>query len=406
MKKIICFVLITVFVLISLCGCDMFQKVESVPYAEQTDENSTFSDDLYIRMPKDENYIFSPVSIKMSLAMAANGAQGETKEEILEALGIKDIDAYNDTVKWLMTQYNDSEVLKLDVSNSAWINTDSTDQRFSSAYKNKLEDVFNATVGKVTNKNAAKKINGWAKDKTNGKIPSVIEENNTDFWALLANAVYFRGRWADEFSKKATKDDYFTDRKGKKHTIPFMNRSGWMNYTDENGVKIIEIPYLNREDKLDNKTGEFAGRERLENIDVSMYVMMSDNSFLPEKSLKEANFSSVYADLSLPKFDIEYSTGLEKILKDIGVKKAFTDVAEFGDMFNEGNMFISDILHKTYITVDEEGTEAAAVTALFLAGSSMPSEPLEVKFDKPFTFVVWDNINKEALFIGEYAFVK
>ncbi len=319
MKKTISIILITVFVLISLCGCDMFQKVESVPYAEQTDENSTFSDDLYTRMPKDENYIFSPVSIKMALAMAANGAQGETKEEILAALGTQDLVAYNDRVKWLMTQYNNSEVLKLNVSNSAWINTDNTDQRFSSAYKNKLEDVFNATVGKVTNKNAAKKINSWAKDKTNGKIPAVIEENNTDFWALLANAVYFRGRWADEFSKKATKNDYFTDRNGKKHTIPFMNRSGWMNYTDENGVKIIEIPYLNREDKLDNKTGEFAGRERLENIDVSMYVMMSDNSFLPEKSLKEANFSSVYADLSLPKFDIEYAIGLEKALKGIGV---------------------------------------------------------------------------------------
>jgi len=369
-----------------------------------SDTPVSFADKLNAYMPKDKNYMFSPISVKTALAMAANGASGETRDEILDALEIDDLDNYNNEIKKLIEKYAASDLLKLSVSNSIWINKDNTSQNFSDKYKSSVKDIFGASAGTVTNYTALSEINGWVSKNTNGKIPTIISENNKDFWTMLVNAVYFKGRWMKEFNKNETKSDVFIDRNNNKNMIDFMNRTTWMQYAGNNGVQIVELPYQTREDKF-NENGEYIETNDL-NMDISMFVMMSDNKFNPESVLDSAQMSSKYVALSMPKFNIEYSSKINNILKNIGIKKAFDTDAEFNKMFDSGNMWITDTIHKTYIKVDEEGTEAAAVTALGMAGASLPPEPIEVKFNKPFTFVIRDNSSGEILFMGEYAFAE
>lgn len=365
----------------------------------------SFADNMNAQMPKDKNYMFSPLSIKMALAMAANGAQRETQREILNAIGVFDLTLYNKSIKTLIDTYSQSELLKLNVANSIWINKDKTDQRFATNYQNHVANIFNATSGIVDNNNATKEINGWVNEKTNGKIPTIISEDNKDFWAMLVNAVYFKGRWQSEFSKGATKEDIFTDRNGKENTIDFMNKRNWMQVSNKNDVIVVELPYLTREDVI-SEDGEYIETKKLEGVDISMYLMMSDDDFNPELNLNQAQFDSTYVELSVPKFKVEYSADIMPLLQNLGINKAFLPEAEFQNMFDEGNMWIDSAIHKTYINVDEEGTEAAAVTALGMAGSALPPEPIELKYNKPFTFVIKDNANGEILFMGEYAFAK
>lgn len=384
----------TVSVLVRLCK-----------YAETCDSyTESFSGRLDNMMPDNENYVISPFSIKLALLMAANGADGETRQEICQTIGVDKLEEYNLKINELISKYSESELLKLDVSNSIWINTDKTEQEFSQEYKSKVQEIFFAEADTVTDNTAEDKINGWVKEKTKGKISKIINEENTDFWAMLINAVYFKGRWVKEFSKELTKPDIFTDKNGTENRIDFMNKLGWMSYGNMDGVEIVELPYLTRQDIFD-EDGNYVETKRLEDVDISMYFIMSDNEPEVEKAISSIEMTPTYIQLSLPKFKVEYSKNLADDLKGMGINKAFTpDVAEFSKMFTKNTMWITSLIHKTYINVDEEGTEAAAVTAVGMAGSSLPPEPIEVKFNKPFSFVIRDNSNDEILFMGRYAF--
>lgn len=368
-------------------------------------DTMSFADKLNIQMPTDQNYMFSPLSIKMALMMAANGATGETREEILKALCVSELEDYNKNIEQMLDKYSESEILTLNVSNSIWLNSDKTSQCFSKDYVDTLSKIFDATADVVTDKTAMSKINGWVNDKTEGKIPAIITEDNKEFWAMLVNAVYFKGRWQNEFHKNATKKDVFTSNDGTESEIDFMNRRAWMNYANTDGVLIVALPYLTRQDVFD-ENGEHVETKKLDGVNISMYLMMSDKPFSPEEILNKTEIDTAYISLSVPKFDIEYNTGLNELLNTIGINKAFQESAEFEKMFDHGNMWIDKGVHKTYIKVDEEGTEAAAVTAMGMAGSSLPPEPIELKFNKPFTFVIKDDANSEILFVGKYAFVK
>jgi len=372
-------------------------------------ENSleeSFGDMLLKELPDDKNRMISPFSIKLALLMAANGADGETRQEICDTLGVDDLEAYNEKIKELTATYSQSDLLKLDVSNSIWINEDKTSQRFSEGFTNKVKEVFNATSDVVNNKNAPEVINGWVNDKTGGKIPKILKDDENDFWSMLINAVYFKGRWQHEFHPSATEPDTFFSRDGVESKIDFMNRTGWMSYGSSGGVQIVEMPYLVREDILDEK-GHYIDSTILEGVDVSMYLVMSDREVSPVKAVNTIETDSEYVSLSVPKFSIEYSEDMSEYLDSLGIKKAFSpSVAEFSGMFTNGNMWLTNVIHKTYIKVDEEGTEAAAVTVGKMAGSALPPEPIQMKYNRPFYFVIMDNINGEALFVGEYAFGK
>ncbi len=361
-----------------------------------------FADRLNSLMPRDKNYMFSPLSVKMAFALAANGAEGETKNEICRVLDIESLEEFNKASKDLIEKYSRSDFLRFDIANSIWINKSNTKQSFGKEYIDCVREYYNAEAGEVTDKDAAEVINGWINDKTNGKIQGVVQDSA--FWAMIVNAIYFKGMWDDEFPKSATKPDVFTSADGTESKIDFMNQTGWFSYADTGKSKIIELPYKSFLYYLDENGEEQVERNR--DLSASMYIIMADEEVNVQEELNKAdvNYKNTYVKLSMPKFEIEYSAPMGKMLKDMGIEKAFSQDAEFDAMFDEGSMFISDVLHKTYIKVDEEGTEAAAVTAIALAGAAMPPQPIEFKADKPFYFAV--KASDEILFMGRYAYAE
>lgn len=367
-----------------------------------------FADKMNVQMPEDKNYMFSPISVKMALALAANGASGETQEELLNALGLSSLDEFNSVSKDLIERYSQTDILSLNIANSVWVNKDKTSQNFSKNFKKTATDYYNADVKTVNNKNAMSEINSWVSNKTNKKI-TVIVKDTDDFWAMLVNAIYFKGAWQNEFSESATKPDEFTSADGTKTQIDFMNRTGWMSCAETKSAKIVELPYKNRLDKFD-KNGDYIDTEYYGDLDVSMYVIDADDINVAEEleaAIADKTFKSSYIKLSMPKFKIEYSESLNDMLKNIGIQTAFKPrKAQFENMFASGNMWFSDTFHKTFISVDEKGTEAAAVTAIGMGGTSLPPKPTEVKFNKPFYFVIRDNTSGEILFMGRYAFAE
>ena len=363
----------------------------------------TFADKMNTLMPRDKNYMFSPLSIKMALSLAANGAEGETKQEILDLLNIENVEEFNNSAKELIEKYSLSDKIRFDVANSIWINKSNTSQSFSNAYKSIAEEYYKAEAGEVTNLNAVEKVNGWIKEKTNGKIQGAIQDSN--FWAMIVNAIYFKGMWQDKFSKSATKPDIFTSADGKETEIDFMNRTDWVYYCATGDSEIITMPYQTSFYYVD-ENGERKMERNENNLSASMYIILPYGEIDVEKELSKAygNYEHTYMNLSIPKFEVEYSSSVAGMLKELGMNKAFAADAEFTKMFDEGSMFLTDVIHKTYIKVDEEGTEAAAITALPMAGSALPPQPIDFKVDTPFYFVV--KVSDEIIFMGRYAYAK
>lgn len=369
---------------------------------------ANFVDKLNAQMPEDKNYMFSPLSVKMAFAMAANGAEGETQNQLLDALEIENLDSYNDEAKALMERYNQSDVLKLNVANSIWINQDRMAETFTKSFQDTVKEYYNAETNMVTNGNAVETINGWVDKQTNGKIKEIISSNQIE--AVLLNAIYFKGTWDKEFNERATQKDLFTDRNGQQTEIDFMNRTGYMPYYRADGLEVVELPYKNVQNTFD-ENGNPNGIEQFD-FDVSMYLIKGVYRDEQLSSLIEnETLSSTYVALSMPKFKIEFDTKLNGIMQNLGATDAFVyGRADFDPMIENGNgeYYIKDSIHKTYIEVDEKGTEAAAVTAIMVGATGVPvnPEPTVVKFDEPFTFVIRDNTSGEVLFIGEYAFAQ
>lgn len=361
-------------------------------------------------MPDDKNYMFSPLSLKMAFAMVANGAEGETQKQLLDALDIEDLGAFNEYAKNLMATYNSAEVLKLNVANSLWINKDHMQKEFTKEFQTLAKEYYGAEVNVVDDGNAVDEVNGWANEQTFGKIPTVIDK--PQFESILANALYFKGSWQNDFPESATHKAVFTSRDGSEKEIDFMRNTAYFQYYDNGGKAVIALPYKNSQAIADDE-GNYIGRETSE-ADISMYLIEGEydmhtdilKGFAQNKSKEKT-----YITLKMPKFEFEFETGLNEMMKSLGATDAFIEgKAQLNPMIENGSnkYFIKESKQKTYIKVDEEGTEAAAVTMVFVGATSMPNhpEPIEITFDKPFTFVIYDNANNEALFIGEYAFAE
>lgn len=377
--------------------------VEEAGFGKLMSNEKTFSDKLTtIYDNENKNYAISPLSVKLALGLLLNGAEGETKSEILNALNISDTSEINSLSKEIYERYSKTDILTLKAANSVWLNKDLTNQEFNKAYTDSVKEYYNAEVLKTDNKNAVKDINSWVNDKTSGKIPTLI--NNSDFWAMLINAVYFKGLWQDDFNERATQKQEFENYDNTVSEIDFLRKTAWITYGKSSNIEVIELPFMDRMANFDNE-GNYVGTDDFD-LDISMYFIMAEPEAEIEKELnaliKHNSLSRQYIDLHLPKFKIEYETKLNKTLKNLGINKAFTENAEFHSMFDKGNMWITDTIHKTYLNVDEKGCEAAAVTGLAMAGSSLPPEPVTLKFNKPFNFIIRDNENGEILFTGKF----
>lgn len=371
------------------------EQIDHALDTQQTAEKAqTFADSLHAHMPEDKNYMFSPLSIRMALGMLANGAEGKTQEEILRAIQVEKLDEYNQSAQQMIARYSKADILKLSIANSIWMNTDKTPQKFSKSFTNTIQKYYNGTSETVTDRTAVDTINRWVSGATNGKIQTVLQD--ADFWALLVNAVYFNGKWEKEFDPDNTAKETFTDRSGKASEIDFMRQTDSFRYAEKDGIQMVELPYKNQDEngKSDN------------DLSVSMYVMMGEERIAnPEAVIKSAELQNSNVNLHLPKFNAVFEKDMIDILSELGIQRAFDlHTAEFAPMLDAGNMAVYRVVHKTYIKVDEKETEAAAVTAIEAAGSAAPVEPIEVRFDRPFTYVIRDNTNGEILFMGEFAY--
>jgi len=375
MTKLI-FALIAV---LGLSGCivDAPTKVE--------DQEKVYTDfSLMEYMPDDENYMISPFSIKMAMMMAANGAEGETQKEIMSAFGVENIEEYNQKAKELIARYDSNQKVKISVANSLWTLKEKLPEGLRDEYVARIKEYFDATYDSVSVSEAVTKINTWVKDKTNGKIDSIISE--ADFEAALVNAIYFKGDWANQFEEYATKKDEFTDRDGNKVEKDFMNQKERFNYYEDESMQMVALPYSD--------------------WNTSMYFVLPKTNEEMDYNKAIENMKYEEVNLNIPKFKVEYSETINGILKKMGINKAFEPIAEFNAM-SEAELHISKVLHKTFIDVDENGTEAAAVTAILLEKNAMVVDPVQPKIfnaNKPFIYFIRDNLSGEVLFMGEIAY--
>ena len=331
-----------------------------------------------------ENICLSPLSAQFALSMIANGAEGVTKKEICEAMQLGD-DANKHYRAFLDNL--DNKYCEVNIANSIWIK-----EKFD--VKQKFIDTnkvfFDAQVEKTEfNDAAVERINNWCKENTNGKIPSIIERFNENDRMLLLNALYFKAAWHKPFQEENTANKKFTTERGEEITVPtMMMRSNELFYKDDvlaMTSKKLQFGYSmlfvlpNKGVKCDEAAIHLA-----KNLDTYL------------KNMEISNLT-----LSLPKFKTEFSRSLKPILEKLGIRRAFGNKAQFNGI-SDDPLFISDIIQKTYIDVNEKGTEAAAVTAMFAGALSMrPPKTEIITFDRPFIYAIVKEDNNEVIFTGK-----
>lgn len=379
------------------------------------EQPGSFADALVRALDPEGNWSVSPYSIRLCLAMLANGAKGETQQELLSALHIDDLDAFNQSVKELLETYDGyARIMSLETANSLWLNQSRFDGEgeFLPDYVREMDEYFRAEVQEVTDADSVERVNAWADEKTHGKIPTILTEDNREFATALVNAVYFKAAWASEFNEARTEKADFTNADGTTGTVDMMHQTNGFGYYATPGIEALEMPYRNY--AVDNMEGD--NFELFRDADFSMYLIKADDTLDVQNFLDNAEFTYGDVNASVPKFKVEYSAALDDALQALGVQTVYdAENADLSAMLDPSGLpgqqhFLDTVVHKTYIAVDERGTEAAAVTAAMTGESSeMPSRPELVRTftaDEPFWFVIRDNAKGEILFAGRYETAK
>jgi len=343
---------------------------------------------------KPGNIMVSPLSVYTALSMTQNGACGQTKTDMkntLKAGGISEDELNKGLKEWMNDLNSNVESIDLTVANSIWYRKGfEADEEFLQ----KNGDYYSASLKSLdfNDKKAPDTINEWVKDATNGTIDKIIDQINDDIMICLINAVYFKGDWKDPFSSNNTYKQVFNSSE-KTENIDFMHRRGDMSYLSSDGTEGVLLPYVGEKFALVAllpPEGE-TPREMINNFSANKIWKLIKN-----KENKTIN-------LSIPKFESNYEDSLIEELSNMGMKTAFDpNNADFSLMQKSRNkdLCISDVKHKTFIKVDEKGTEASAVTSIGIGATSAPMQIQELTFDRPFVYGIVDLENGLPLFIG------
>ena len=352
--------------------------------------NTSFGFNLFkdlIKETPDKNMLISPISINLALEMTYNGANGETRKAMSKALELNDIsiDVVNQSNSVLV-----SELLVVDdkaktcIGNSIWANRGIT---LNFGFIKLVENSYNARVSNLdfSHPLALKAINGWISDQTDGKITRIVDKLDNNVVLYLINAVYFKGYWTKAFNKENTKDAEFILANGSKKMVPMMSQTNLVKYYQEKSFEAISLLYGNGK--------------------ISMYIFVpsADSNlikFVSNLNVNNwenwiANFREITAKVVLPKFRIGYETVLNDNLKELGMGIAFGSEADFGGICRE-NVFISEVKHKTFMEVNEEGTEAGAATSVAMKKNGTP----KIVVNRPFFCAIRDNTTGSILFMG------
>lgn len=371
-----------------------FLPVQDLPMAHNDFGLDIFKT-LYQQEP-DKNLFISPTSISLALSMAYNGADGRTKEAMADTMHIAglDLDKLNQTSLDLQKRLENADPkVEINIANAIWGDAGEGIE-FKQQFVDDTENYYKAKVKSLnfSQVNIVNIINSWVDQKTKGKIPKII--NDDDFVVALVNAIYFKGDWTNEFDSKLTKEKNFTlyDGSVKKHPLMEQKRDDF-SYLETDDFQAVNLPYG-------------------ENKILNMYVFLPKkglDSFLGKLDLNNwqnwlSQFKTTEGIVLMPKFKIEYEKELKQILSQLGMSTAFGGGADFSRM-TASSLVIDKVIHKTYVEVDEKGTEAAAVTAVLMQGTAImdkPSPPSSfyMEVNKPFFFVIVDNQSQEILFMG------
>ena len=340
-----------------------------------------------------KNTLISPLSVLCALAMTANGAEEETLAQMEEFLGMT-TEELNLYLYSYMQNLPQGEKYKLSLANSIWFTEDerfTVNQDFLQTNANYYgADIYKAPFDKQT----LKDINNWVKQNTDEMIPEILDQIPAEAIMYLVNALAFEAEWSEIYEKHQVKDGEFTKEDGTKQDVKFMYGSEGTYLEDEKATGFMKR----------YKGGKYAFVAMLPNegVSVSEYIASLDGESL-NALLANPQYATVHT--SIPKFETEYKVEMSEILKSMGMTEAF-------DMYNAdfeglgtstgGNIYISRVLHKTFISVGEKGTKAGAATIVEMkdGAAAEPTEPKEVYLDRPFVYMLVDCENNIPFFIG------
>jgi serpin B len=345
-----------------------------------------------------QNVFISPTSISIALSMAYAGSGGPTQQEMAQVLGYggyspAQVDAANKQIQFATQDPS----VTLQMANSIWLNQSFT---LKDGYQKEMADYYGARAQTLdfTLEQSSQTINRWVSDQTRGKIPTIVSADTIRAAkAVLINAVYFKGNWTYPFDPQFTSPRPFHPQNRAVMMVDMMKKSGSYQYIADDQLQVIRLPY---------------GDQNL-----SMYVALpaasSDSSDNIEVFVQNLNqnqwrerLNQMYSQkgtILLPKFKIEYATQLVPSLSAMGMHQAFTDGADFSGI-SSTPLKIDQVIHKTFVQVDEKGTEAAAVTAVVMTvGAAAPGSeppPFYMEVNRPFFFTIQDDRSGEILFMG------
>jgi len=349
------------------------------------------------------NFVCSPAGAAIALTMAAAGARGETQAEMLHALHAAPADldqAYRAFASVLTTliSRDGEDGLVLDLANRVWVQKD---LRLRPHYVSLLRDVFRAPLAEVdfkTDREAALlAINQWGSQQTHGRIPQILAKVNPKARMVLVNAVYMMGEWQQPFVESATHDGKFTTAK-EVTTVKMMRQVSRFRYAQVRGAKLVELPYKGGLSMVVVLPTDVDGLEKIEDRLGGSYA-----DWIGALEYKEV-------DLELPRFTVATELALVGLLMKMGIRRAFKpDLADFSGMTEEveARLFIGDAIQKAWIGTDENGTEAAAVTAVVMEVHSIgklerlpPPPPVIFHANHPFLYLIRDVKSGGILFLG------
>jgi serine protease inhibitor len=352
------------------------------------------------------NVVLSPVSAALDLAMALNGATGATREQMLTALSLSgnDIGAINTAntqlIKVIRTPASN---VTLSVADSLWV--DNRRATFRPDYVKRVQEAYDAEIDALdfSDPAATGRINGWASKQTHERIPKVIDRIDPADLALLLNAVYFKGQWTHKFDKALTQQRDFNlaaKSSGSVKQVARMAQSGHFDYFDTPDLQAIRLPF---------GTGDLVMEVLLPAKSSSLSALEAE--LTPEHwAAWRSRFTARAGRIELPRFELQSSYHLNEPLQALGMVRAFhangPDEAQLTEMLSPqpghpGHFFISSVLQSTYWKVDEEGSEAAAVTTIGVRAALMrPEEPFQMIVDRPFFGAIEDRRSGALLFVG------
>jgi len=377
------------------------------------DGNTEFTFDLYRELKDSEgNFFFSPYSISTALAMTYAGARGETEQQMADTLyftlpqerlhaafsvlenSIKERGRAITTVLSPEGETIQEEVdgFRLNIANALW---GQKDYSFLQDFLDLLQAYYGSGLNTLDFINQPEEsrlaINQWASDQTEGRIKDIIPPGVIDALTrlVLANAIYFNAHWQHQFSESATHDGVFHLLDDSSVTVPMMHQEEQFDYAEGDNYQAIRLPYLGNEFAM---TVLLPVEGQFEDFDNSL-----DAQILKDITSK---FESQRVALTLPRFQFESSFQLNQALSDMGMPNAFSGGADFSGMTGNTDLFIGSVLHKSFVAVDEEGTEAAAVTAVIMVLSAPPPATFNFTADRPFIFLIQDIETESILFMG------